>query len=367
MILASRAVRLLCVTTTALAMAACSGGDGGSSTSGPQRSSPPPSTTTGRSASHASASAPGSSSTRSRQAASKPHHLPKVNPLTGHGPEPRSPVIAVKIDDTSPGRPQRGVDRADVVYIEEAEAGLTRLVAVFGTNKPVVGYVRSTRPSDPELLLQYGKITEAASGGGHDALPLLRKSGIRGWINDDGARYYSRVSRYQSSYINLLLNLSRVATKVHTPRPRSIGWRFDARLPTKGTVGTDVRTRVGRQLVEFRWDGHTKQYVRYIDGSPQRAADGRPMATNNVIVQRCRIVNHPQDTDVNGYPAQFTMTKGKGKATVFRNGRRIEGTWRRTRLSGATTLTTASGKALTLMPGNTWVALVRRTAPISGR
>ena len=82
-------------------------------------------------------------------------------------------MIAVKIDDTAPGRPQVGIDKADIVYIEEVEGGLTRLAAVFGTNKPAVGYVRSTRPSDPDLLLQYGKITEAYSGGARDSLPRV--------------------------------------------------------------------------------------------------------------------------------------------------------------------------------------------------
>ena len=108
-----------------------------------------------------------------------------VNPFTGIGPVPKPPTIAVKIDDTPPGRPQVGIDQADIVYIEAVEGGLTRLAAIFGTHKPkAVGYVRSTRPSDPDLLLQYGKITEAASGGGHDSLPLLHRSGITGWIND---------------------------------------------------------------------------------------------------------------------------------------------------------------------------------------
>jgi hypothetical protein len=137
---------------------------------------------------------PPSSSSSSSAPSPAPTNKPApVNPLTGHGAPPRTPVIAVKIDDTAPGRPQVGVDKADIIYIEEAEGGLSRLIGVFGTNKPVVGYVRSTRPSDPDLLLQYGKITLAASGGGHDALPLLDKSGLKGWIMDRQAPFYYRV------------------------------------------------------------------------------------------------------------------------------------------------------------------------------
>ena len=40
-------------------------------------------------------------------------------------------ILVVKIDDTLAARPQIGLDRADVVYIEQVEGGLTRLAAVF--------------------------------------------------------------------------------------------------------------------------------------------------------------------------------------------------------------------------------------------
>jgi hypothetical protein len=312
---------------------------------------------------------PSSSSSASSSPSPAPKKKPApVNPLTGIGARPKTPVIAVKIDDTTPGRPQVGVDKADVIYIEEAEGGLTRLAAVFGTNKPVVGYVRSTRPSDPDLLLQYGKITLAASGGGHDALPLLDKSGLKGWIMDRRAPFYYRVYRPQSTYINVELNLAKVAAKVHTPTPRSIGWTFSPTI--KGLASTkapDIVTRVGSQIVEFRWYRSLHKYVRYIDGVPQRAADGKYIAMANVIVQKCRIVPHPQDTDVNGNPSQFTVTTGTGVVSVFRNGRRINGTWTRHRLSQGTTLTDAHGHVIPLSPGGTFVALVRTSVPTSGR
>jgi len=300
----------------------------------------------------------GSSSSSSPSPASKKPAL--ANPLTGLGAAPKTPVIAVKIDDTAPGRPQVGVDKADVIYIEEAEGGLTRLIGVFGTNKPVVGYVRSTRPSDPDLLLQYGKITLAASGGGHDALPLLDKSGLKGWIMDRSAPFYYRVYRPQSTYINVELNLAKVSAKAHTPAPRSIGWTFSPKITgLTSTKATDIFSRVGSQTVEFRWYPSLHKYVRYIDGVAQRAADGKFIAMANVIVQKCRIVPHPQDTDVNGNPSQFTITTGTGVVSVFRNGRRINGTWTRHRLSLGTTLTDAHGRVIPLSPGGTFVALVR--------
>lgn len=292
-----------------------------------------------------------------------PPKPPAVNPFTGLRGVPNNPTIAVKIDDTAPGRPQVGIDQADIVYIEEAEGGLSRLAAIFATHAPTaVGYVRSTRPSDPDLLLQYGKITEAYSGGAHDSLPRVRASGITSWSNDAGAPYYSRVSRYQSSYINLVLNVQEVARHVKTPLPKDIGLRWSTALPAAGHPGTDVRTMVGSTPVEFKWDAQIKKYVRYIDGVPQRAADGRLIATPNVIVQACTIVAHPQDTDVNGNPSQFTITVGTGGVIVFRNGHSFYGTWSRPNLVSGTTLRLVNGSPLTLSPGGAWFALVRKSA-----
>lgn len=332
--------------------------------SGSHPKAPSAPTTTTAASSSAASSTPASSTPAPNPAAR--------NPFTGLGPVPTTPTIAVKIDDTAPGRPQVNIDKADIVYIEAVEGGLTRLAAIFGTNKPTVGYVRSTRPSDPDLFLQFGKITEAYSGGAHDSLPRVHASGITSWSNDAGAPFYSRVNRSQSSYINLVLNLAKVAAKVRTPRPKNIGWTFRRSLSGFATgKGSDVRTMVTGSYstgtpVEFRWDAKLARYVRYIGGVRQYAADGRPITATNVIVQSCRVLSHPQDTDVNGNPSQFTYTVGSGPVSIFRQGRRIDGTWSRPTLSSGTVFRTSSGKVIPLDPGNSWVVLIRKGIGVSG-
>jgi hypothetical protein len=200
----------------------------------------------------------------------------------------------------------------------------------------------------------------------------VRASGITSWSNDAGAPFYFRVSRYQSSYINLGLDVAQVAKHTRTPRPKPMGWTFNPSLRGLSTHhGTDARTTVtgssgGGTPVEFRWIPGIKAYVRYINGVPQRAADGHRITATNVIVQQCKIIAHPQDRDVLGNPAQFTFTVGRGPVSVFRNGRRINGTWARRHLSSGTGLRTNSGKPLPLMPGNTWVILVKRGNAVSG-
>jgi hypothetical protein len=349
-----RAAFAILATVSVFASAACSGG--------------------GASKAKPSASAPVSSTSVAPSTSAAPKPPAPKNPYTGIGPVPTTPTIAVKIDDTEPGRPQRGIDEADIVYIEAVEGGLTRLAAIFGTHKPRVGYVRSTRPSDPDLLLQYGKITEAYSGGAHDSLPRVKASGITSWSNDAGAPYYYRVNRPESTYINLVLDLAQVAKKTHSVLPKSIGWTFSPSLAGLTTTpATDMRTRVtgsypydGGTPVEFRYDASLKKYVRYIDGVRQVAEDGKLITATNVIVQSCKVVSHPEDTDVNGNPSQFTYTVGTGAVSVFRQGKRINGTWSRATLTDGTTFKTTTGATLPLDPGNTWVVLVRTGEPIAG-
>lgn len=342
---------------TMLSLAACSASNGGASSAPAHHHAASPST------SHGSSSA----------APRKHHRIP--NPLTGRGIYSHHPVVAVKIDDTAPGRPQVGIDKADIVYLEAAEAGLTRLAAVFASTLPSqVGYVRSTRPSDPELLSQFGRITEAFSGGQDVSRSIARQARFKLWNLGAGKPYFHRVDRPESTYINVILNLADVGKHVHTARPHSIGWHFARSLGSIATgAGTDVRTTVTGVYpvadgtpVEFRWNAKAHRYIRYIDGAAQHAADGNAVSAVNVVVQSCNVHSFTADRDVNGNPAQFTTTVGSGPVSVFRQGKRITGTWSRSKESGGTSLRTKNGRTIPLEPGNTWVVLVRKGVPVRG-
>lgn len=54
-----------------------------------------------------------------------PEPTPTTTPLTG------GPVLAVKIDHVDAAYPRVGLASADVVYLDQVEYGLTRLLAVF--------------------------------------------------------------------------------------------------------------------------------------------------------------------------------------------------------------------------------------------
>src|SRR5436309_83225 len=66
-----------------------------------------------------------------------------IKSLSGLAGTAGKPAVAVKIENTRGGRPQFALNDADIVYVEQVEGGLTRLMAVFQSKLPTkVGAVR---------------------------------------------------------------------------------------------------------------------------------------------------------------------------------------------------------------------------------
>ncbi|MEO7262590.1 MAG: DUF3048 domain-containing protein [Jatrophihabitantaceae bacterium] len=288
-----------------------------------------------------------------------------VNPLTGVGKPPTGPILAVKIDDTGNGRPARGLNQADVVYIEQVEGGLTRMVGVFGTHKPVVEPVRSVRASDAELLSQYGAISLVASGGSAGSLASLDRSRVKGVINDRGGPGFSRDANRPAPY-NVQSDLAQVSAGVRTAGSRDVGFRWaktDPRVQAApATAG--VRTVVGSTPITFDWEPTIGKYARTTGGGHAHTADGALLAAPNVLVQLCKVSVDFGNVDVAGNPSQNTRTIGSGRVVLFRGGHRIEGKWSRPSAGAPTRFTDLKGKPLLLAPGGVYVVLATDGAPV---
>jgi hypothetical protein len=287
-----------------------------------------------------------------------------TNPLTGVPPQPKGPVIAVKLDDTGAGRPSLGLEKSDVIYIEEVEGGLTRMVALFASAKGNVRAVRSIRASDPELLGQYGRIIVVASGGGKKSLGVLDRSGLHSVLHDRGQVGFFRARSLPAPY-NLVSDLAKVGAATKADGVRNVGFTWAARDPRLGAAKSaqTISTRVGMTRVGFVWDAKLARYVRTVDGRRIHAASGAPVAKPNVLVQFCPVQADRTDRDVNGNPTMYTKTVGSGRVVLFRDGKRIVGTWSRPTIGAPTTFKDTSGKPLLFAPGGTFVALVRPGAP----
>src|SRR5580704_18895149 len=108
---------------------------------------------------------------------------PPACPLTGapapNGTVPQRPAMAVKIDNYPAGRPQSGLDKADIVYEEPVEGGITRFAAVFQCQDAgLIGPARSARNIDIGILGQLGNPLLAHVGGINPVLANINASPI---------------------------------------------------------------------------------------------------------------------------------------------------------------------------------------------
>ena len=272
-------------------------------------------------------------------------------PLTG------GPVLAVKIDNTSPARPRIGLDRADVVYVEPVEGGLTRLLAVFSRHQArEVGPVRSGRETDVTILANWGKVAFAYSGSSSYTAKVLARGAQVNLSNDQSGRGYRR-DRSRPAPYNLIGDpkalLARAGGSVE---PRDIGFRYGP--PTAGGApATSVTARWPAATVSLRWDAKRGQYLVLTDGRPDVSPSGTQYGASTVVVQYVASKDSA-NRDVNGRPTPVEQLVGSGRATVLRGGRVWQGTWSRSGATSPTTFT-ADGQVVTFAPqGPVWVLLV---------
>ena len=113
-----------------------------------------------------------------------------ILPLLGtEGDVPRRAALAVKIDDTSSGRPQSGLADADIVFEELVEGGSTRLAVFYYSDIPdEVGPVRSMRASDIGIVAPVGA-TMVTSGAASVTIARIQDAGIPFFAEGDEGLY----------------------------------------------------------------------------------------------------------------------------------------------------------------------------------
>jgi hypothetical protein len=297
---------------------------------------------------------------------STPPPPPEPSLLSGRMGKRNGPVFAVKIDNTAKARPQQGLSKADVVYVEQVEGGVTRLAAIYSSAYPkYVGPVRSARITDIELLRQYGgRVGLIYSGSQTKLADNLRRAPLGLVSFDENRTGYVRASNRPQPYdvIGTFARLRKRAGKV-TP-PKAPGYTFGA-VPAGGKKARDVTVHYPSARVGATWSRKGKRYLLSMDGSPTYAAEGGRLGTTTLVVQFAAVVPSAYH-DINGANTPMTKTVGTGKALIFRDGQVFEGRWSRPKASAATTYT-VGGEPAVFAPGNVWVTLVKRGSPVAIR
>jgi hypothetical protein len=289
-----------------------------------------------------------------------PKPTPTVVPLAG------GPVLAVKVDNTPAARPRIGLGRADVVYVEPVEGGLTRLLAVFSRSlPPEVGPVRSARESDIDLLANYGKVAFAYSGGSPYTLRLLPRGRQVNLSFDASRQGFHRDPERPAPYNVVGETKALLARAGGSEPPKDVGFRYGPAL-AGGKAARSLAVRWPGARMSLVWDARRKQYLVTTDGRPDVGTDGKQHGASTVVVQyvKSRLSGN---RDVNGMPTPVITVTGTGRATVLRGGRAWTGSWSR-RTAASPTAFTSAGKPITFAPGGpVWVLLVTAGQPVTLR
>jgi hypothetical protein len=282
------------------------------------------------------------------------------SPFTGEPVHALGPVLAVKIDNLAPARPQTGLTGADIVYVLPVEGGLSRFMAVFSSRFPsVVGPVRSAREDDLELLRQFGRPAFAYSGAQPQLLPVVERARTvnlyAGRALVSGA--YFRDPRRIAPH-NLYARTSRLLAEASgASRARDIGFRFGP-APAGGRPATSYSVSYPAASFTFRWSAGDGRWLVGIDGTPAHAAEGGPLSAASVVIQYTT-VRTSRFLEAGARPP-YAESTGAGTGVVLRGGRAYGIRWSRLGADGGTTFTSMSGQIMTFARGPVWVVLAAR-------
>jgi hypothetical protein len=281
-----------------------------------------------------------------------------VDPLTGKADPSRltkhRSALTIKIDNTPQARPQYGIDKADVVYEEIVEGGITRLAAIFNSQLPTkVGPVRSVRRTDREIVYPVGGIF-GFSGGAQYAIESIVTAPVKLYDQSSaGSAMFRDPKRYAPH--NLYANAQALMTMGGgKPKPPPALFTYQPGPPQ--ALGPKVRSFVvgfaSGYATSYSWDDKTTSWDRSIFGYPDVTADGVHLAPKNVIVMS---VHYKGGVGVEGSQAVLT---GSGLAQVFTDGTVQRAKWSRTSLRKPIVYKNLYGQVIALTPGQTWVELL---------
>jgi hypothetical protein len=295
-------------------------------------------------------------------------------PLTGllvGGEVASHPAVTVKVDNSPQGRPQSGLDRADVVIEEKVEGTITRLLAVFQSQDAArVGPVRSLRSTDVALVSPIGGVF-AFAGGIPEFESLIRRAPVV-VISEttDGDAFDLRGGRprpYKTYTSTARLRRragakAKGATRLFDFLGPGEAFGPPGAVPAAGaTVVFGPRTTAG-----WDYDAASGQWRRTTNGTPHLVEGGVQLAFTNVIMQHTRYGTTVY-RDRSGAPVDEAVVIGGGEAIILSRGRQVRARWSKASLEAPIRYTQPDGAPVKLAPGRTWVALPPEGASVTTR
>ena len=275
------------------------------------------------------------------------------------------PILVVKIENTRPARPHVGLNSADIVWVEQVEAGITRFAALFSSTMPeVVGPIRSARITDIDLIRPFGSVAFSYSGAQTKLRPVLAQANFIDVSGDKGPQGYFRAQDRKAPH-NFMGKTADLLTRAGTDVARSsdVGWVFSDQAPANGTAIVQMNAKWPAARMAFTWNAAAGHWDVAADGDTLVASDGATISAATVIVQYVDYLpSIYKDSSGNVTPEAILL--GSGRALVLRDGMALDAQWSRPEAGVVTRYTDTSGTPIAMAPGTQWIVLVDQDSPV---
>lgn len=326
----------------------------------------------------------GTGSTDNTDGANTP--VPKVPPvwsLTGlPGPDDAQiqPIVVVKIENDPIVRPQTGLDRADLVFEELVEGGMTRFAAVYQSDLPEeVGPVRSVRHVDVAIAEPMADAFVFSGGAKRTMRFVKRKIPTTISVINEGAPGMYRKPGIPAPH-DLFLKLDEMLDSIAAKNTASTG--FFVRPEVTPTTSPSAQASseasaspsqtsalTGRSVTDvsvvfssfagpnWKWNSTDKMWMRSEGVKPFLNKDGTQFGTNNLVIVEVREIDAGYKGQTGGYVPRTVLT-GSGRAWVLSDGKAVEVAWNKPLVDAQMELTDLDGNPFTMPTGRTWVELL---------
>ena len=272
--------------------------------------------------------------------------------------------LAVSVENHPDARPHSGLIDASIVYEAITEGGITRFLAIYGpTDAKEIGPIRSARLFFMDWLKEFDAFF-AHDGGNEDALANIGTYAVKDlqrdtthFQKDDKGRNVATEHTLYSSTDQLYDFASSKGYDINSSDYEKYKFKKDGPGIETGGKGVEVNFSSASYKVSWTYDFATNQYSRSMGGEEHKdRTSGETIKANNIIVQTVSRTLDP--TGSYGSQNWVFDTIGDGTAKIYRDGKEISATWKKTGLTSRTKFYDETGAELEFNPGKTWIEVV---------
>ena len=287
--------------------------------------------------------------------------LGDVAPLTGlplGDLDLNRPALSAKVDNHPSARPQVAIDRADIVFEELVEGGLTRYLAVWHSDVPEeIGPVRSVRPMDPDIVSPFGGIL-AYSGGQQRFIEAMLDTPVTSAINgqSDVEEFFYRSNDKVIPH-NVIVRAEALVEHFADRAPPKQQFAYAASAAESTAVQSGVAQPAFTssfsyfQAAIWTWSQSDELYLRsHTNGAADLVLSGNQIGVDNVVSLFVEI------QVIQDIPTTFLVSSGEG--FVSTGGQTIAIEWSKASAEDPIVLRDLEGNEVLLAPGKTWVELL---------